>query len=204
MPRFSPIVKIIILGDANVGKTCLLTRYVTNRYLANYKSTIGVDFLTKDVIIDGRNVIAQIWDTAGQERFHSLGNAFYRGADALMLVYDVTDRRTFNNLQNWYQDVVAITTHSKSLPVAIVGNKIDTPDTSKQVSTSVARTWLHQHPDHALYETSAKDDLGVTAVFQHLLQLAMKQMNTVEVESDFPSDPKPVIQNVEATQKCSC
>jgi len=207
MSRLKPILKIIILGDANVGKTCLLNRYVINRYLANYKSTIGVDFLTKDVTVNNRTVILQIWDTAGQERFHSLGNAFYRGADAIMLVYDISKRSTFDNLNIWFREFCAVIPNPETLPVAVVGNKIDLPDNLRQVSTSVVKTWLYNHPQHLLYETSAKDNLGVIQVFTALAEVGVKNMSSIDLESDFPPSPpvsvkKPVIPP--SVSQCGC
>merc|ERR1719330_1347038 len=93
--------KLVILGNSGVGKTSLMNRYHSNKFTGQYKATIGADFLSKDVTIDDKIATLQIWDTAGQERFQSLGVAFYRGADACLLVYDVTDPRSLEHLQNW-------------------------------------------------------------------------------------------------------
>ena len=95
------LLKVIILGDSGVGKTSLMNQYVNKKFNAQYKATIGADFLTKEVMIDDRLVTMQIWDTAGQERFQSLGVAFYRGADSCVLVYDVIQPKTFDNLDSW-------------------------------------------------------------------------------------------------------
>merc|ERR1712164_98314 len=89
------LLKLIILGDSGVGKTSLMNQYVNKKFSKQYKATIGADFLTKEVMIDDKLVTMQIWDTAGQERFQSLGVAFYRGADSCVLVYDVTDSKSF-------------------------------------------------------------------------------------------------------------
>jgi Ras-related protein Rab-7A len=98
------LLKVIILGDSGVGKTSLMNQYVSNRFSEQYKATIGADFLTKEVMIDDKLVTLQIWDTAGQERFQSLGVAFFRGADACILVYDMTDGKTFESLDKWKSD----------------------------------------------------------------------------------------------------
>mmetsp|Transcript_19464 Transcript_19464/g.47867 ORF Transcript_19464/g.47867 Transcript_19464/m.47867 type:complete len:103 (+) Transcript_19464:54-362(+) len=94
------ILKVIILGDSGVGKTSLMNQYVSKKFTNQYKATIGADFLTKEVTIDGRVVTMQIWDTAGQERFQSLGVAFYRGADCCVLVFDLTVPKTFDSLES--------------------------------------------------------------------------------------------------------
>lgn len=95
------LLKVIILGDSGVGKTSLMNQYVTRKFSASYKATIGADFLTKEIVIDDRIVTMQIWDTAGQERFQSLGVAFYRGADCCVLTFDVTNSKSFDTLESW-------------------------------------------------------------------------------------------------------
>merc|ERR1719419_1980030 len=96
------LLKIIILGDSGVGKTSILHKYVSNKFIEEHKATIGADFSTKEITIDDNRLITlQIWDTAGQERFQSLGNAFYRGADACILVYDIADERSFEEIKVW-------------------------------------------------------------------------------------------------------
>merc|ERR1719231_1596660 len=99
--RKKVLLKVIILGDSGVGKTSLMNQYVHKRFSNQYKATIGADFLTKEVMIDDKLVTLQIWDTAGQERFQSLGVAFYRGADACILVYDITNPKSFDHLDSW-------------------------------------------------------------------------------------------------------
>ena len=92
------LVKIIIIGESGVGKTALLHKYVMGKFIEDHKATIGADFLSKEITVDDKIVTLQIWDTAGQERFQSLGNAFYRGSDACVLVYDVTDENSFQQV----------------------------------------------------------------------------------------------------------
>eukprot|EP01084_Bolivina_argentea_P049714 91424_1 len=83
------LLKVVILGDASVGKTSIRNRFVNDKFSKEYKATIGADFLTKEIFIDDKSVTIQIWDTAGQERFQSLGVAFYRGSDSCILLYDI-------------------------------------------------------------------------------------------------------------------
>jgi len=89
------LLKIIILGESGVGKKAILHQFVHKRFIEEHKATIGADFSTKEIVFDDKVITLQIWDTAGQERFQSLGNAFYRGADACVLVYDVTNEASF-------------------------------------------------------------------------------------------------------------
>lgn len=112
-----------------------MERYIENRFSHQYKATIGADFLTKDIAIDDTTVNLQIWDTAGQERYQSLGSAFYRGADACVLVYDVTDVRSFDALDSWRDEflISAAPLDPDSFPFVVLGNKVDIIDRARAV-----------------------------------------------------------------------
>lgn len=112
-----------------VGKTSLMNRYHSKKFSGQYKATIGADFLSTDIQLDGGRVATlQIWDTAGQERFQSLGVAFYRGADACLLVYDVTDQKSLEHLESWRTEFlrqVGDDPEMANFPFLVLGNKID-------------------------------------------------------------------------------
>ncbi|KAL6929531.1 hypothetical protein ACO0SA_000934 [Hanseniaspora valbyensis] len=147
--RRKNILKIIILGDSGVGKTSLIQRYVNKKYTQQYKATIGADFSTKEVELEDINggkatAALQIWDTAGQERFQSLGVAFYRGADCCVLVYDVTNEKSFARLKTWRDDFLlnSNVSNPESFPFVILGNKMDVDDSKKQVTTKQASDFV--------------------------------------------------------------
>lgn len=133
----------------SVGKTSLMERYIEHRFSHQYKATIGADFLTKDVVIDDTAVNLQIWDTAGQERYQSLGSAFYRGADACVLVYDMTDMRSFDALDSWRDEflISAAPRDPDSFPFVVMGNKVDVIDRARAVRQSVCVIFL---PDNII------------------------------------------------------
>jgi Ras-related protein Rab-7A len=133
--------KIIILGAQGVGKTSLMERYVASKFSSQYKATIGADFSTKDVSLGDELVSLQIWDTAGQERYQSLGTAFYRGADACVLVYDVSEATSFQKLEQWRNAFLQAADISSPLefPFIVLGNKADL-DAAKQVVQPAAVT----------------------------------------------------------------
>ena len=147
------LLKIIVIGDSSVGKTNLLTRFVKNQFSADSKPTIGVDFSTKTVAIDRKNIKVQIWDTAGQERFKAFSSAYYNGSHGAFIVYDITNRDSFENVKTW---VTEIKTHLdiKNLVVMLVGNKSDL-DTSRAITEEEGRTLAEQY-DFFFMETSAK------------------------------------------------
>lgn len=173
------LLKVIILGDSGVGKTSLMNQYVKKSFSSQYKATIGADFLTKDVVVDDKLVTLQIWDTAGQERFQSLGVAFYRGADSCVLCYDMTEAKSFDNLESWMDEflVHAVPRNQESFPFVVLGNKADLPN-KRQVPTAKAKAWCQQKGDIPHFETSAKDGVNVEAAFQLIAKNALAQEST--------------------------
>uniref|UniRef100_A0A6A7G8J4 Ras-related protein rab-7a n=1 Tax=Hirondellea gigas TaxID=1518452 RepID=A0A6A7G8J4_9CRUS len=174
--RKKVLLKVIILGDSNVGKTSLMNQYVNKKFSQQYKATIGADFLTKEVMIDDKLVTMQIWDTAGQERFQSLGVAFYRGADSCVLVYDLTDAKSFNSLEAWMEEflVQAGPRNADSFPFVVLGNKSDLQQ-RRQVSEAKAKKWCKEKNNVPYFETSAKESVNVDQAFQVIAQEALRQ-----------------------------
>eukprot|EP00607_Mallomonas_marina_P004646 CAMPEP_0182427166 /NCGR_PEP_ID=MMETSP1167-20130531/15086_1 /TAXON_ID=2988 /ORGANISM="Mallomonas Sp, Strain CCMP3275" /LENGTH=209 /DNA_ID=CAMNT_0024609169 /DNA_START=111 /DNA_END=740 /DNA_ORIENTATION=- len=176
--RKKALQKIIILGDSGVGKTSLMNQYVNKRFTSQYKATIGADFLPKEVMIDDKLVTLQIWDTAGQERFQSLGVAFYRGADACILVYDVTTDSSFEHLDSWRDEFLAQANprDPDNFPFVVVGNKVD-KEADRRVPRTKATQWCKSKGTTPIpyFETSAKDAIKVEAAFLEVAQMALHQ-----------------------------
>ncbi len=123
MERKKVLLKVIILGDSGVGKTALLHKYVNGQFIEEHKATIGADFMTRQINIDNKVIDLQIWDTAGQERFQSLGRAFYRGADACVLVYDITSQPSLEQIDTWRRNFLdqAQIKDERSFPFLLLG-----------------------------------------------------------------------------------
>lgn len=171
------VLKVIILGNSNAGKTSLLARYADGTFTHQYRATIGSDFKTKEVMVGDRMVRLQIWDTAGQERFLSLGQAFYRGADAAVLVYDITSAESFEALETWRDEFLTQVSveDEEHFPFAVVGNKTDLAE-SRSVSASRAANWCRHHgPSTKYFETSAKDATNVTSMFSEIARLGAER-----------------------------
>jgi Ras-related protein Rab-7A len=175
--RKKVLLKVIILGDSGVGKTSLMNKFVNDKFSKQYKATIGADFLTKEILIDDKLITMQIWDTAGQERFQSLGVAFYRGADSCILVYDITDQKSFDSLDLWMDEFIAQAAprNSKEFPFVVLGNKADLAKTKRQVAEAKARNWCKCKNDIPFYETSAKENIMVEQAFGTVARNALKQ-----------------------------
>mmetsp|Transcript_17240 Transcript_17240/g.42367 ORF Transcript_17240/g.42367 Transcript_17240/m.42367 type:complete len:348 (+) Transcript_17240:1-1044(+) len=167
--------KLLCVGDAGVGKTCLITRFVEDTYSENNKSTIGVDFKTMTLDMDSRPVNLQLWDTAGQERFRSLTAAYYRGAHGVVLVYDVTDQQTFDNLIVWLKDVDNYC--GEEAVRLLIGNKSD-EESMRVVSGEVASEFAQEH-NLLFMEASAKTATNVKAAFRLLVAEAMHKADTL-------------------------
>ncbi|CAI9109195.1 OLC1v1008970C1 [Oldenlandia corymbosa var. corymbosa] len=169
------LLKIIVIGDSGVGKTSLMSQYVNKKFIHLHRATIGADFLTKEVQLDGKLATLQIWDTAGQERFHSLGAAFYRGADCCVLVFDVNLLRSFETLQNWHEEFLkqADPANPETFPFVLIGNKVDINGGScRAISEKVVREWCASRGNIPYFETSAKENVNVDYAFISIARIA--------------------------------
>lgn len=181
------LLKVIILGDSGVGKTSLMQQFVNGKFSNQYKATIGADFLTKELIIDEKPVTMQLWDTAGQERFQSLGVAFYRGADCCVLVYDVTNQKSFENISLWKDEflIQANVKNPENFPFVIIGNKIDVDDSKKVISSKKAQQFAGNLGNLPLFQTSAKEAINIDQAFDVIARNALQQEENDEFNDEF-------------------
>jgi len=162
-----PIAKVVIAGDGGAGKTSLIRRYCEGMFDESRVLTIGVDFQVKIVEIEDRTIKLSIWDIAGQERFGAFRDTFYRGAQAVALVYDVTDILSMNNLVNWHREIAKVAPRAG---FCVVGNKIDL---HRVIPRSTAQGWA-SGLGFPYLETSAKTAEGVEEFFLALARIAAR------------------------------
>ena len=141
------IYKIVLIGDSGVGKSNILSRYLKNEFLVDTKSTVGVEFGAKKITVNNVNVKAQIWDTAGQERYQSITNAYYKGSKGAILVYDITSKSTFENLDNWITKLKS--NSDENITIVLVGNKVDLEE-SRKVTKEEAENKAQQYSNQFL------------------------------------------------------
>jgi small GTP-binding protein len=156
--RFDYSLKIVVLGDSGVGKTCLLLRFVRDAWDSDSQPTLGVEFLAKIINTDKHRIQLQLWDTAGQELFRSITRGYYRGSAGALLMFDLTSRATFLNIERWLQDLREIA--RPDLTTILIGNKADLTE-QREVPQDEARTYAETN-HMAYFETSAKTGDNVT------------------------------------------
>ena len=182
---YDHLFKLVLIGDSGVGKSCLLLRFADDQYTDSYISTIGVDFRFRTVTIDNKVIKLQIWDTAGQERFRTITSAYYRGADGIIIVYDVTSPESFDHVEEWLSEIDQFTGSFSGIHKLLVGNKADLEkrvdyDTALRFSEKLGIPFL---------ETSAKTATNVESAF---LTMAKELINNREMNS-LPMNPTVVL-----------
>jgi len=153
--------KILLLGDSGVGKSCIILRYIEDTFSSNLMNSIGVDFKLKNIEIDNKKIKLQIWDTAGQERFRTITTSYYKGAHAIVIVFDITDKESFEHVKNWMADIDKFA--KNGVLRILVGNKCDLEEkraVKKEEGNEMAEKYGIKY-----IETSAKDTINIETLF---------------------------------------
>ncbi|KAI6153253.1 rab-type small GTP-binding protein [Pisolithus tinctorius] len=182
-PHYDFLIKLLLIGDSGVGKSCLLLRFCDDAWTPSFITTIGIDFKIRTIELDGKRIKLQIWDTAGQERFRTITTAYYRGAMGILLVYDVTDERSFNNIRTWYANIEQHA--SEGVNKILIGNKSDWDD--KRVVTKEQGLALAQELGIGFMETSAKLNVGVEDAFFTLARACKTRL--IDSQADVAGSP---------------
>jgi len=198
--EYDYLFKVVLIGDSGVGKSNLLSRFTRNEFNLESKSTIGVEFATRSIQVEGKTVKAQIWDTAGQERYRAITSAYYRGAVGALLVYDIAKHLTYENAERWLKE---LQDHADSnIVIMLVGNKSDLRHL-RAVPTDEAKAFSEKN-GLSFLETSALDSSNVELAFQTILTaiyniVSQRQMSG-RSDSDFSPNSNVVPITVQPTQ----
>mmetsp|Transcript_6516 Transcript_6516/g.9819 ORF Transcript_6516/g.9819 Transcript_6516/m.9819 type:complete len:202 (-) Transcript_6516:338-943(-) len=182
-PEYDYLFKLLLIGDSGVGKSCLLLRFADDTYTESYISTIGVDFKIRTIEMDGKTIKLQIWDTAGQERFRTITSSYYRGAHGIIIVYDVTDQESFDNVKQWLQEIDRYA--CEKVNTLLVGNKSDL--TTKRVVAYEAAKEFADSVDMEFLETSAKNSTNVEKAFMVMASQIKQRMASQPITGSNPT-----------------
>ncbi|KAI3846115.1 hypothetical protein MKW98_015484 [Papaver atlanticum] len=178
------LIKLLLIGDSGVGKSCLLLRFSDDSFTTSFITTIGIDFKIRTVELEGKRIKLQIWDTAGQERFRTITTAYYRGAMGILLVYDVTDESSFNNIKNWIKNIEQHA--SDNVNKILVGNKADMDESKRAIPTSRGQALADEY-GIKFFETSAKTNFNVEEVFFSIAKDVKQRLAESETKAEVPS-----------------
>ena len=200
------IFKIILIGDSSSGKTNIINRYISNKFVENSQPTIGVEMFSRDYLIDGDSIHAQIWDTAGQEKYNTLTSSYYKGAKGALVVYDVTQKATFDQVERYVNELKD--NSDKNVFFALVGNKCDLEGNRMILKEEGEK--LAQKLKIAFFEVSAKTGVGIENLFKYLIDgvykknsREFKSVATIEMD-EIPNIKlnEPLITNYGGKKKC--
>ena len=172
--EYDYIYKILIIGDSGVGKSSILLNFTKNIFTDSFISTIGVDFKVKTISIEDKIVKLQIWDTAGQERFKTITSSYYRGGHGVIIVFDLTNRNSFENVSIWLNEIKSF--NGNDIPKLLVGNKSDLKE-EREVSKTEIEEFIEQN-ELSYLETSSKDSINIYNIFESI-SLDIKNKNIV-------------------------
>ncbi|KAJ3444219.1 rab gtpase [Anaeramoeba flamelloides] len=191
--NYDYLIKLLMIGDSGVGKSSLLLRFAEDSFTPSFITTIGIDFKIRNVEMDGKKIKIQVWDTAGQERFRTITTAYYRGAMGILLVYDVTNEKSFLNVRNWIKN---IETHaSENVCKMLIANKADL--TTERVVDDKRGEELANEYGIPFYATSAKTNMNVDESFLELTKVVKQnlfdnsQVETPTIENSVNLSEKP-------------
>ena len=169
--ELSKTFKILTIGESGVGKTCILRRFVENKFLKNHLATIGIDFKTKTLNINNQEIKLKIWDTAGQERFRNITTQYYKGADGIVLIYDVTDDASYEKIRDWMEQILS-NTKREDIGLVLLGNKCDM---EPRAVTEEQGNKMAEELKVSYFETSALTGQGINEAFNELTRDIMKR-----------------------------
>ena len=189
------IYKILLLGDSSVGKSCLLLRYCDEKFQDLHLATIGLDFRLKTIYLENKKKIkVQIWDTAGQDRFLAITKNYYRGANGILLVFDVTSNSSFEHIKNWIEQIKEEA--NERIIIYLVGNKIDC--SNNRVISNEEGKKLSNEFGLKYFETSAKNNENVESTFLELI----KEVDSIYGNSDNENYGTTINKNKKEKKKC--
>ena len=174
------VLKLLLLGDSSVGKTSILLKYISNKFDESSISTVGVDYMDKIIDYNKFKIKLQIWDTSGEEKFRTITKNFYRNADGLLVVFDLTKKESYEHIRSWINEAKE---NNDKLKTILIGNKLDLKD-ERIVAIDVAKQFAEKN-NLKYIETSAKDGTNINESFQAIIDLLFDGKSSEEILHEF-------------------
>ena len=189
-------IKLMVLGDSNVGKSSILTKYCKNQFLSKYITTIGIDFQIKYLNINNKRIKVQIWDTAGQERYRVVTKNYFNTSNGFIIIYDITDRSSFNNINNWMDQIESFI--GKEVKCILFGNKNDL-DNKRDVQIEEGEELAKKY-NCPFFETSAKEGNNIEEGFKEIVMEIIKDNKNSKVKRNNSI----ILKSKKVKQKSNC
>ena len=196
------VLKLLLLGDSSVGKTSILNKYISNKFDESSISTVGVDYMDKIIDYNKFKIKLQIWDTSGEEKFRTITKNFYRNADGLLVVFDLTKKESYDHIKSWLDEAKE---NNDKLKTILIGNKLDLKD-ERIVAIDVAKQFAEKN-NLKYIETSAKDGTNINESFQAIIDLLFDGKSSEEILHEFTkqdSSLSVVDDSMEVKKKKAC
>ena len=196
------VLKLLLLGDSSVGKTSILLKYISNKFDESSISTVGVDYMDKIIDYNKFKIKLQIWDTSGEEKFRTITKNFYRNADGLLVVFDLTKKESYDHIRIWINEAKE---NNDKLKTLLIGNKLDLKD-ERIVAIDVAKQFAEKN-NLKYIETSAKDGTNINESFQAIIDLLFDGKSSEEILHEFTkqdSSLSVVDDSMEVKKKKAC
>ena len=178
--------KVVFLGDAAVGKTQIINKFVNDKFDASYQLTIGIEFATKVVDFENKKIELQLWDTAGQENYRSITKKYYNTSRLIAFVYDITSKDSFNNISKWVDEVKI---QNKDAKFLLVGNKYDLAEERRAVTEEEAKQYAENN-GMKFFEVSAKTGDGINDMFNYIISELLKEKEPGLFDNQYKNDIK--------------
>ena len=192
MSTYDMQIKILLIGDSGVGKTSILVRFANDKFSSTFISTIGIDFKIKSLIIKDKTIKLQIWDTGGQERFRTITTSYYRNAEGIVLVYDITDRKSFLSIRNWISQIKLYT--DLNVNIILVGSKCD--NINERIISYDEGLELSKDYKIDFFECSAKSNININEIFKTITEQVIERLLSKDI-----TKPNITITNIQPIKK---
>jgi len=189
-------VKLLLLGDSTVGKTSILIKYINDKFDDSAISTVGVDYMDKIITYKNLKIKLQIWDTSGEEKFRSITRNFYRNADGIFIVFDLTKKPTFDHVKNWISEALD---HNDTIKLVLIGNKLDLKN-EIEVSNELASSYAKRN-NLKYFETSAKEGTNINVAFNTIIDLLFANKTEKDIINEFSRNNSSLSVNTDSEDK---